>query len=295
MNPHELEEKIARWAHEQNDIEAVVQVGSRVQRNALVDLWSDWDYQLITSNPRKYYNDRWPSQIGPIWCAHCEKSPRGVTKVSVVLEDGYEVDFMPVAAWQLKLAYFLMQRSWLASKIPLGAQRGIRLLRLVVKPGFRVIKGTAIWSNRMEALKRPWPEAIMNYKEFVFHQSAFWRRATWILKKLARGEFRAALRSYWIDLVEASYGILEEEARLIGKYARPDARYAETWLSEERILQTSIMTAPDRQVLGEALLSQIDLFKSASTRVASMRRFSLPNHSAIEAWLRVECARMLSF
>src|SRR5258708_10354600 len=157
MNPHELEEKIARWAHEQNDIEAVVQVGSRVQRNALVDLWSDWDYQLITSNPRKYYNDRWPSQIGPIWCAHCEKSPRGVTKVSVVLEDGNEVDFMPVAAWQLKLTYFLMQRSWLASKISFGAHRGIRLLKIGGKPRFSVIEKTAILFHRMEARNIPWP------------------------------------------------------------------------------------------------------------------------------------------
>ena len=45
---------LSAWSHDQDDIRALVQIGSRVQKGALVDPWSDYDYQLITTRPEKY-------------------------------------------------------------------------------------------------------------------------------------------------------------------------------------------------------------------------------------------------
>lgn len=100
---------------------------------------------------------------------------------------------------------------------------------------------------------------------------------------------------HWLHklIIEHVYAMLEEEAWLSGRVARPQALKAEKWLDERRLKQTAIETGIDQRSLACALLAELDLFVEVSASVASRRGFALPDYSAVEAWLRSELAKLM--
>lgn len=292
MTAEELEHQIVEWARRQPEVSALIQIGSRVQPGGQVDAWSDWDYQLICMNPARYRHAGWLDEIAAVWSAHVERTERGVDKLSVVFAGGYEVDFVLLPARSMKLVYWAMARPAWRGLYPAMLLRGIANTRLVVRPGYRVVVGGAAWEKRLAAIAGPWPEGLFSLADFEFHVRGFWRHAVWVLKKIARGEVRAAARWNQVEVMDHLLGLLAEEARLAGRPARPEARKAEQWLDARRLRQTDITTSLDQKVLAQALLAEIDLFEEVSRSVAATRGFALPDHSAVAGWLRAELARI---
>lgn len=293
MTPHEFETRILDWARQQPDITAFIQMGSRVQPGGHVDAWSDWDYHLISTRPQRYYHTDWLAGIAPLWCAHAERSLRGSIKVSAVFEGGLEADFVPLAAWQMKLVYWAMRRPGWANWMPTRLIRGIQETRVILLgSGHRVLIGGKAWEKRLTALDTPWATRRMSAKDFAQHTAAFWQKSVWVAKKIARPEPRSAM--HWLHklVVEHSYAILEEEAWLAGQVARPEALKAEKWLDARRLEQTAMSTSLDQKVLAQALMAEITLFEEVSASVASRRGFALPDYSAVAAWLRAELAKL---
>lgn len=293
MNLGEFEERLVGWARVQSDIKALIQIGSRAQPRALVDEWSDWDYQLISTNPRRYLQGGWLDHIAPCWTSHVEGTERGVKKVSAVFSPGIEVDFVPLAVWQMKLVFASMRYPRMRTLYPPVLLRGISNTHLVMRPGYRVILGGVEWERRLEALNVSWPERAFSESDFGFHTGAYWRHAVWVSKKIARGELRAAMRWHQVEATEHVWSLLAEEARLAGRPARPEARKAEQWLDERRLEQTNLVASLDQRVLARALRVQIDLFEDVSRSVAQSRGFKLPDHSAVATWLRAELDRII--
>jgi hypothetical protein len=294
MDSVQFEERIVSWARRQPDLRALVQIGSRVQPDAQVDEWSDWDYQLITTHPRRYLERSWLDEIAPCWSSHVEITARAVKKVSAVFAPGWEVDFVPLASWQMKLVYAAMRQPHLAWLYPAPLSRGIFNTQLVLRPGYRVVLGGAEWEGRLGALTVPWPPRGLAESEFAFHAAAYWRHAVWVAKKIGRGEFRAAMRWQHVEATEHVWILLAEEARIAGRPARPEARKAEQWLDARRLEQTDIASGTDQKVLARALRAQIDLFEEVSRSVAQSRGFKLPDHATVAAWLRAELDRIIN-
>lgn len=295
MTAAEFEARIIAWARTLPDLEALVQIGSRVQPGAMVDVWSDWDYQLIVRQPTRYHHRDWPAQIAPCWSAHFERTERAVTKLSAVFAGGWEADFVLLSAWQLKLACWAMRYPGAQGWFPPALRQGVKNLRLVAGPGHRVVLGGQAWERRYAALAVPWPEPDFTAEDFQRHVAAFWRHAVWVGKKILRGELRAALRWSHIELREHSHVLLAEEARLAGRAPRPEARKAEHWLDERRLAQTAIETGTDQRSLARALLAEIALFEEVGRSVAQARGFTTPDHSAVAAWLRAELAKLTGY
>lgn len=292
MTAAEFEARIIAWARSRPDIEALVQIGSRVQAGATVDAWSDWDYQLITRQPERYYNRDWPAQIAPCWSAHFERTERKVTKLSAVFDGGWEADFVLLSAWQMKLAFRAMRHPRAQAWYPTALRQGIYNLRLVACPGYRVILGGERWERHYSALGTSGRAAGLAPDDFLYHLAAFWRHAVWVAKKILRGELHAALRWSHVELREHSYALLAEEARLEGRMPRPEARKAEQWLGARRLQQTAIATGPEQAGLAEALLAEMALFQEVTQSVAKRRGFAVPDYTAVERWLRAELAKV---
>ena len=300
MTAQEFENRIIAWAQRQSGLEALIQIGSRVQPGATVDGWSDWDYHFIVRDPARYRNTDWPAEIAPCWCSHYEKTGSGVVKLGAVFENGLEVDFVLLAAWQMKLVYWAMARPGLRRLYPPALINGVHNTQRVVGLGHQVIFGDPAWESRLTALKMPWLERTMiSAADFVQASSAFWRHAVWLLKKIARGELRAAARWYTLEMFDHVYVLLAEEARLAGRgegrqirFGDIPARKAEQWLNAARLRQTEITTAPNQKIMAVALEAAIDLFQELSASVAKQRGFARPDCAAVEAWLRAELAKL---
>jgi aminoglycoside 6-adenylyltransferase len=292
MTPPEFEARIVEWARLQSDMVALVQIGSRAQSGAVVDEWSDWDYQLIVRDPGRYQNRVWLTQIAPCWSAHLERTSRGVMKLSVVFAGGIEADFVLLAAWQMKLVYWAMAHPGLQRFYPAMLRWGIANTRLIVRPGYRVILGGQAWEQRLAALAGPWLEPQFSEEDFIFHTAGFWRHAVWTAKKILRGEMRAAQRWAHLAVREHTYALLAEEARLAGRTPRPEARQAERWLTARQLQQTALPGGPDARDLVRSLLAEMELFREVTREVAKQRGFDEPDYTAIETWLRTELAKL---
>lgn len=288
MTALEFEARIIDWARQQPDLEALIQIGSRAQASAEVDEWSDWDYQLIVRSADRFQNRNWPKCIASCWNTHLEQTERAVLKLSVVFEDGREADFVPLTAWQIKLVYLAMRYPQFRRFYPRSLTEGIYNTRLIVRPGYKILIGGLAWKKRLDALQNDWPVKTLTIELYQENLNGFWRHAVWVYKKVMRGELRAALRWMHIELTDRRLALLAEEARLVGKTARPEARKAEQWLDARRLEQTAIATSPDQLVLAKALLAEISLFEEVSRSVAASHGFVLPDHSQVAGWLRAE-------
>jgi len=289
MTAEEFEARIVEWARRQTDIKALIQIGSRAQGGAHFDAWSDWDFHLISTRPKKYYRTDWLSAIGRPWCATAERSLRGRVKISAVFENSFEADFVPLANWQMKLVYWGMQHPKLASRMPARLRRGILETREILQnSGYRVLIGGKSWERRLAALQVAWTNPRMSAEEFERHSASFWQKSVWVAKKIARPEPRSAM--HWLHklIAEHLYALLAEEAWLAGRGARPEALKAEKWLDARRLEQTSFETGIDPQNLARALLGAIDLFEEVAESVATKKGYFLGDYSEVSAWLKIE-------
>jgi hypothetical protein len=292
MTAPEFEARVVAWARARPDLEALVQIGSRVQPGAVVDPWSDWDYQLIVRRPAAYRNREWPGRIAPCWNAHHERTERGVVKLSAVFAGGWEADFVLLAAWQLKLVCVAMRHPGWQGWYPPALRTGIRNLRLVARPGYRVVLGGEAWERRYAALAVAWPDPGFSAADFDHHVAGFWRHAVWVARKTLRGELRAAVRWQHVELREHLYALLAEEARLAGRAPRPEARQAEQWLEAARQQQTEHGTGPQPALLARALLAELTLFREVSEKVAARHGWPRPDRTELEAFLHSELTKI---
>lgn len=292
MTAEEFEHRVATWVQGRADVSALILAGSRSQKTATTDDWADWDFHLITPDPSRFRSTAWLDEIAPCWCAHAAVTPRGVWKVSAVFAEGWEVDFVPLAEWQMKLVYWVMRRPKWHRFMPTKLRHGIHETRaFMLGNGWRLLKGGSEWTERLSALSVEWPVPGMTAVRFQELQAEFWPRAVWLMKKIARGENRSAV--LWLAKLnlEVVYPLLQEEARLQGRVSRPEARKAEQWLDDNRLAQTNFAVVPESRQLAGSLLGLMDLFKDVSRSVATRLNYRLSDTSELEEWLKGELAK----
>jgi hypothetical protein len=274
---------LSAWAHGQDDIRALVQIGSRVQKGAAVDSWSDYDYHLITTRPARYRDGSFCRALGPYWaCGSHDAFGRSV-KVTAVFDGALEADFVVLRNLEVLIAMAAVrwpgtQRFW-----PAALRRGVSDLRIVVAPGWRVIKGGAPWEARYSRIA-PY-RAAMGENEFNALCGNFWAQLVWAAKRAARGEFRACQRGIHEHLVESSLRMLQEEALLGGRQAYPLGRRAELWMTGDQLEGTDFGTRPDRADLMNALARVADAFLKSSAAVAAANAWKHSEYAEIRAWL----------
>jgi hypothetical protein len=278
--------RIAAWAERRSDLSALVQIGSRVQPGGIADEWSDYDFQLITQRPALYRDPAVWRGLGEAWVVSTQRVFGGADKVTLILPGAVEADFVILKTIELRLAFAALRAPGLAPLWPPPLKFGVRDLKIIASPGWRIIKGGAAWERRYARLGQiaPWPRL----SEAEFHElcAAFWAAAVWIAKKIARGELRAAQRHFHISLTELHWRLLEEEARDHSRSARPEARRAERWLPPARVGQTGFATAAEEVALGQALGAAIAAFDDVAAALALQRGWTSRDFAAVRTWLR---------
>jgi hypothetical protein len=274
---------VSRWAHDQPDISALVQIGSRVQKGATADQWSDFDYQLITSRPGKYRNGSFARDLGPCWAYGAQVAFGNATKVTAVYAGALEADFVVLSNWEVRVAMAALRWPRTAPLWPRALEMGVLNLKIVAAPGWDVIKGGEPWRRRYSRIAPA--RAPLGEAQFSALCGEFWTQLVWAAKKADRGEFRASQRALHLHLLENSLRILQEEALLEGRQAFPFGRRAETWMTEAQSAATDIRSAPDRASLLAALEKLAGAFEGSSSAVAARNGWSGVQAAEIRAWL----------
>lgn len=283
-------ERVAKWAEARSDIAALVQIGSRVQARNAADGWSDFDFHLVTRAPGAYRARGATEGLGERWAVCDQPVFGGVRKLTLILPEAIEVDFVVLPLFPVRCAFAALRLPRLSRFWPASLRQGVRDLRIVAGPGWQVIKGGQAWTRRYTRLGTavPWPE--FSAESLADHVAAFDAGLVWVVKKLRRGEGRAALREFHRVLLERTWILLEYEARARGLSSRPEARRAESWLEPPLLEATALVTSPDARVLAEAVLRVVDVFDAASSRLALRLGLVPPGSAALRSWARTQLA-----
>lgn len=283
MREDEWTEALSRWAHAQSDITALVQIGSRVQPTGTVDRWSDFDYQLITNRPKRYADGSFASEIADSWAVGASRAFGNVTKISAIFEETLEADFVILRNWEILVATTALRWPSTRQWWPTILRAGTEDLRRVAGLGWKVIKGGKPWERRYGRIT--YFRAPLSKSSFDSICGEFWTQLVWATKKTVRGEYLAAQRTFHEVLFEKSLRLLEEEAILNGKTAKPFARRAEQWLDPQRLEAALIPVSPERESLLTALDSTAALFADVSRAVAQANGWEYCSYAEIRDWL----------
>lgn len=251
-----IAEILADWAATEPSIEAVILIGSRIQKLDdgvwSADKHSDWDFHIVTSNPRQFRHSDWARQLDSLKIrAYAVRSARisGVPKVNIVFPE-VEADLVILPAHSLRiLKWFLLLRFHLVDS---AVRRRLQELAVVIRPGWKFLKGSNQWEPFYRRAIAAVPDPRLTNDDVCQLAEGFVCDYVRICRKIARGEFLAAQRLLHLDLIEVNFRLVHEVRLRAGKRSFPEARRIERVADHEEIAQLSIEDKLDGESLAAA-------------------------------------------
>lgn len=189
-----LEEKITAWACAEEDIRAVMVVGSRARLEHPADAWSDLDVILFNRNPEQYLKRLdWIEAFAPVWLTVTQHTVAGEPERLVVFEGGWQTDFV----FQDSAVLQMVPQMLASGNIPDTIRRGVRVL--VDKDGCLA---------QIPPPSPVMPPAPPTSEQLAGLYERFWFDAIYAAKQLCRGELtrykscEEGLRWHLLQLIE---------------------------------------------------------------------------------------------
>ena len=272
------------WAESRPDVVALVQIGSRVEKGSVPDSFSDYNFQLITTRPDLYAQPEWEKGLGEWWLTSTHPDVGGAQKATAVLHNGVYADFTIFSHWSVRCAFALLRLPRIIPFLPLVVADETRLLQHATR-GWTVLKGGGKWQerySRLDSLARWQPATEEQFRQWL---AEYWCFSVWVTNKLARGEMHAARRVFYHDMMERAWLLLEQEARCDGLESFPEARHAEYWLPEHRIMQLRIHTPASLIGMNSAVHQLNTLVSEVAETLGSAHGWEVPRAPLLEKWL----------
>jgi hypothetical protein len=273
---------ISTWAEAQADIKALVQIGSRVKNDGTADEWSDFDYQLITTNPSRYKSGEFARSLGTCWAVGLEHTFGDVVKVTAVFDGALEADFVILRHSDLLFATTALKWPGTAGMWPRPLRVGVNRLRGAAGTGWKVIKGGLAWEKRYARLTPL--EFPMTEGQFSALCGEFWVQLVWAAKRAQRGELLASRRTIHRYVIE-SYIRMVEEQPANGAKASPRGRRAESWMPSETMVRLDAVPNLDARDLIRFLSSLGSEFAKVSAGVALLRGWPKQDDTSVLTWI----------
>ncbi len=245
------------WAERTPTVKGLVLIGSR-ERPAGDAVWgadaqSDWDFQIITTEPEMFAKGDWTRELtGAELRVYATRTARigGVPKVNAIFSDA-EADFVIVPARRFTLA------KW---AVALGRHRregkirsGLQDLAVVIRPGWRFLKGGREWEAFYRRVVAEVDDARMSDEAAAGLAEIFLCEALWVRRKIERGELTAAQRMLHRELAETNFRLLHELKLRRGERSFPEARRIERIASPSELEAVTVNAALEAEALRSAL------------------------------------------
>ncbi|MEO6004458.1 MAG: hypothetical protein ABIZ04_20555 [Opitutus sp.] len=243
-----LAERVTSLLEKDDDVEGLVLIGSRVraQGDAIwrADENSDWDFQILTSNPGKFTNANWTKELGTELHTYAVRSTAigRVPKIAAIFAEG-EADFVIINTRTLRLGRWLLAGGF-HRRLP-RLNRSLQDLALIIRPGWKYLKDSSNWNSFYEKLVAEISDRRLSNPECVALADAFVCDYLWTLRKIERGEFLASQRMLHHALLETNLRLLHESKLRTKQATFPEARRAEFVMTAEELSALTISTLPD--------------------------------------------------
>lgn len=244
------------WALTEPSVDGLVLIGSRV-RAVEDEVWradaqSDWDFQIITKQPDMFLTRDWAERLGGGLRVYTVRRAAigGVPKAAALFDEA-EADFI-VAPFELldRLRRGVMQGEHHTSP---EFVRTVQDLAVVIRPGWRFLKGAAEWEPFYEKTVKEVADARLSDAQIMNIAEGFVADFVWTRRKIARGELIAAQRMLHRSLAETNLQLLHELKRRRGERTFPEGRRAEMILSGAELKFLSVEAKLEAESLTHSL------------------------------------------
>jgi len=245
-----LVDLVATWAAAERSLQAVVLIGSQVRGAA--DAASDWDFQVIADNPGRFADENGVRGLiaGAAPRAYCVRPTFGGVHRATALYPEAEVDLVILPARTLRLARLAVRFG--LHRRPGRLRRALTDLAVVIRPGYRFLKGEAAWGGFYRKVLADVPDPRLDDAEIRALAAGFVCDAAWIGRKLDRGELLAAQRMLHQSLAETNFRLGHELRLRRGEPSHPEARRLEQVLPPAELAALTVAAHPTREDLHAA-------------------------------------------
>lgn len=239
----EIISRFGDWVVRSRAIQAALIFGSRARgldSCARMDSYSDVDFQVVTYQPSIFAESTWVPIIDTsgILTYVYRSASGGVSKATILLKSGIEVDVVVVPAIRLHIARIAVKYG-LHHRIPVIAA-SLDEMATVMSGGYRMLKGGRQWEKFYSAVVSEIRGARLTDCDVCKIADEFVCDFRWISKKVMRGELIAAQRVLHASLLEKNYRILHELRLRRSLTSFRDARRIEILLPPDDLEMISI-------------------------------------------------------
>lgn len=271
MSALDLGQRFVHWATVQAHVHALVQIGSQVRRSSEIDaadLFSDWDFQVISSCPGIFEDfEETAARFGcPLVVSVRQGRIGAPRKVTILFPEG-ELDIVVIPVLQFNQVSELVRlRNHLSNA---SAMRSLEDLASVLAGGYRILKGDSVVIELFDFIRSGIRIPHLNDADVRGLANGFVCDYVSTIRKIQRGEHLAAQRWLHHNLAEVNFRLAHELRQRAGLSSFPDARRV------ERLGDEALRSALEVQ----AEVTRDSLTKAAQKCVVSFR-------GLIEALLR---------
>ena len=276
---NDIKTKILEIANKDEDITAIVAIGSYTRKEIKADEFSDLDLLIVTNNTEKWLWGEYPEFLGNVSISFVEPTLGGGKERRCIYDDDRDVDMIILTPEQFEVAIKEGVAQW------------------VMNRGYDVMYDSMAFSEMLKAyIKSGSSEPDIDESEFLNVINDFYFHNIWAFKKLKRGELWSAktcvdsyLKKHLLRMIELF------RYKTAGVDVWHDGRFLESWVGEEILNELKKCFAHyEEEDVMRALLATNQLFEKVTRGIADAKGFSYPEKACDCAKRYLEISAHLS-
>lgn len=259
-----IKDKLLTLAKKDEDIKAIVLIGSSTRDTVKADEYSDLDIVIATDHTDKWLYGDYPEKLGDVKISFVEPTLGGGKERRVLYDGSLDVDMIIFTPAQFETAIKEGVASW------------------VMNRGYVVMYDSAGYSALLEKnVSHEIKHMDLTESEFDNMVNDFFFHTVWASKKILRGELWTA--KMCIDAYLKNYLLKIIEVYSVSKYhvdVWHDGRFLDRWAEKEVLMELEKCFAHyKKEDMVVALLATQGLFSKLASQTAEMKEYKYPKEA----------------
>lgn len=261
----DIKNRIIEYADQDEDMKAVIVIGSSTREEVKADEYSDLDLIIVSENVNRWYSGEYPNLLGDVKISFIEPTLGGGKERRCIYDEDRDVDMIIFTQSQFEEALKSGVASW------------------VMNRGYDVLYDAIAIEKEIEIyVKKGHSNPDITAEEFENMLNDFYFHNIWASKKLLRGELWSAkmcvdayLKNYLLRAIEL---YCYETAK---KDVWHDGRFIDKWAGEEisNELRNCFAHYEKEDVLNALKATNI-LFEELTRKIAVEKGYIYPDKAA---------------
>ena len=257
----QIKNKILEYAKADDDIKAIIAIGSSTRSDVKADEYSDLDLFIVTTNTEPWFSGEYPKRFGNVSISFIENTLGGGKERRCIYDEDKDVDMILLTPEQFEDAINKGVAQW------------------VMNRGYEVLYDEPDFSSLLkEHITHSVTAPSMTEDEFSNMVNDFYFHCIWSYKKLKRGEIWSA--KVCVDSYMKRYLLRMMELycyKTTGADVWHDGRFLEKWAGEEILAELKECFAHyEKEDIKNALIKTHELFARITKELAGIYGYEYP-------------------